>query len=304
MFSKVKEWFYRFNSHKNETLVVRNSLKALNIKEITPKPYECDHKGKVLDYIKTLSNVHDSANEATETEKIWIKRLYRIRSPLRGHKPVDFKANEAVMVLQHEYAITDAADKLPILGTFAAGPCVIVALYDDINEIALLAHVDAVTDLDPFSQLLNTTFSKENTVAHLSGGQVGAESLCIDVIKKLEENNIKILNIDILKSSFEVDSLAIDSRNGQIYTPVTPDQLTRINDNLGPMLYFFTSPLVCCYQNEPVEQSSDINEDFFNKDVVLQVPLFASKPSPLGFWKPLRPNEAQQNLTPDASRFY
>jgi hypothetical protein len=72
--------------------------------------------------------------------------------------------------------------------------------------------------------MLFSRVSKENTVAHLFGGDLFSKAMCIDVADLVERNNIKIVNADIVRFNFSPASLAIDSRTGAIYE-VKPHQL-------------------------------------------------------------------------------
>lgn len=64
-----------------------------------------------------------------------------INRPLVNVNRVDFSKSAAFAIGVHQYGITTARSRMPILGSFAAGPCVICALYDIKNKIAGLAHI-------------------------------------------------------------------------------------------------------------------------------------------------------------------
>ena len=194
----------------------------------------------------------ENATRATQ-----LNSLKSIQAPLKNTKPVNFKSNEAVTVLQHEYAVANADSNQHILGNYVAGQCIILALYDHKNKKAVLAHIDALTELNSLHSLLNLV-SSENTVAHLAGGTSHTQEQCIKIIEFLNDNNIKIVNAALVRQSFEPASLAIDSRTGTIYSPVeyyqldqTPDIDFRIN-KAG--FQWEPTPLTC-YENK----SSEIN---------------------------------------------
>jgi len=151
-------------------------------------------------------------------EEMRNKKLESIRAPLAGAKQVDFSRHEARAVLQGEYAVAGSGAKQPVTGTWGAWPCLIMALYDSKNRMALIAHIDASTDIDSLPLTLSG-FSGEHTVAHLYGGNLMSTGMCMDVVDFLEREKIKIENADIVRSGLEPASLAIDARNGQIYTP-------------------------------------------------------------------------------------
>lgn len=181
----------------------------------------CAFSDEELDKLKR--KLDENRTEALREKHEKDEKLKSLQAPMRGLKRVDFKKSDSMTVLQHEYAITNAESEKPVLGTFGAGPCLILALYDDKNKVAMLAHIDALTNLTSLS-ILFSRVSKENTVAHLFGGNLSSKAMCIDVADLVERNNIKIVNADIVRFDFSSASLAIDSRTGSIYE-VEPQQL-------------------------------------------------------------------------------
>lgn len=156
--------------------------------------------------------------------------LNNIKRPLSGFtETIEFSPEDTVAVLQNEYAITHAEDKTPILGTFGAGPCVIVAIYDAINKIAILAHCDECSNINDLQDIVGY-LSLPHTQAHLYGYEVGSlsDSLrnCYEIVKFLETNKIQISNADILRPKGSPDgSLAIDARTGAIISPIKMSDL-------------------------------------------------------------------------------
>jgi peptide-N-terminal asparagine amidohydrolase len=187
-------------------------------------------------------------NETEVLKKNREEKLKEIQATLTRTKPIDFKSNETITILQHEYAITQSTALQPVLGTFGAGPCIILALYDNKNNIAVLAHIDAVTDIQSLSEVLHP-LSKDNTVAHLTGGWwITSQNMYLEIVKLLNKENIRIINADIFKSPFaSASSLAIDSRNGNIYSPVRSTQLSDVSDffmRFKRIRKFCKSPLI------------------------------------------------------------
>lgn len=212
--------------------------------------------------IPTLSETE--RKEITASYEAQIKREEKLRlvqGPLKQTKSVDFKKDEACMVLQHEYTKTTADSTQPVLGTFGAGPCVILALYDSQNKTAVLAHIDALTALSSLPTLFQS-LSKEHTVAHLAGGDSSSKTMCIDIIESLNKYNIKIANADIARSFFsayDAASLAIDARTGNIYSPVDPKQLYQAPDidiRLEIAAFQFTKTPLREYKNSLVKNDS------------------------------------------------
>lgn len=122
--------------------------------------------------------------------------------------------------------MTEADSDRPILGSYGAGPCFILALYDEKNKISLLAHISAIASLDAITQQLNH-LSINDTIAHLTGGAQGSEQRSMEIIDLLKKNRITVVSADIIRENPATNpaSLAIDTRTGKIYSPVLPDQL-------------------------------------------------------------------------------
>ncbi len=159
------------------------------------------------------------------------EKLETIRKPLMGAQSVDFESQKAATVLQREYSVAEATSIRPILGTYGAGPCVIMALYDSQNKKAILAHIDPSTNIDSLGKILGL-LSIKHTSAHLYGGNFMSTSInvCLELVEFLEEADVKIVNSDIIRRASTLASLAIDSRNGRIYSPVESWQLSETSE--------------------------------------------------------------------------
>lgn len=181
------------------------------------------------DALRIMVEQHEKGKTYTEN----LGRIKKFYKPLKNaQKQLDFKPNQSVCVLMHEYAITNADSITPILGSFGAWHCLILVLYDQSQRIASLAHIDASTDI---SCLLNIFkhMSIDDTVAHLIGGSEESANLCIDVINFMNKHGIDIANTDIGKYSSEKPaSLAIDARSGKIYSPIKPENLALSNSKM------------------------------------------------------------------------
>lgn len=181
------------------------------------------------DALRSMGEKYEKAIAYTEN----LGRIKKFYKPLKSaKKELDFKPNQSVCVLMHEYAITGADSITPILGTFGAWHCLILGLYDQSQRIASLAHIDASTDISCLLDIFKY-MSTSNTVAHLIGGSEESANLCIEVINFLNKNDIDILNTDIGKYSSENPaSLAIDARSGKIYSPIRPENLAPSNSKM------------------------------------------------------------------------
>lgn len=139
----------------------------------------------------------------------------------------EFTAHEALGVLQHEIGLTTANSEKPILGTYSAGPCVIVAMYNPKTKVAALAHVDCTTDLNSlYSHLCNILGNDTAIDIHIAGGDSTSESTVVSILKMINQNPRFILKTARILGR-DIKSLAIDSRTGEIFTDFHHEQLDK-----------------------------------------------------------------------------
>jgi hypothetical protein len=179
------------------------------------------------------------------------KKLLEIAKPLSGHRfSIDFHPEETCAVYQHEYAITTSNSIKPVLASLGAGPCLIVAIYDEESKKAVLTHIDSKTKLDSLNRLLKM-MSPSSSSVHLCGGDMSSKEMCMDIVDLIESNGFRISSADIVRS--DVSSLAIDSRTGSIYSPISSEDLEiRKDTELRLKMAFFhilaeSSPLNLIY---------------------------------------------------------
>lgn len=151
----------------------------------------------------------------------------------------EFTKEEVRAVLQNEVAITNAKSTQPVLATEGFVTCVAVAAWNPVTKNTLLTHVDSYTDLNSLKQHLYTISSDRKLQVHLRGGIAapgeGEERTLIRLLKMLKTlDNVKIksADVDTMQSNSSdvpmmiegdnrvlyIKSLAIDSRNGEIFT--------------------------------------------------------------------------------------
>ncbi|WP_392538620.1 hypothetical protein [Legionella sp. 227] len=145
------------------------------------------------------------------------------KRPTRGN----FSSTEGYAVLQHEIGITNNTSLKPILGSYGAGPCFIIAIWNATTKTALLAHVDALTSLSSVESLFKRISSDDNDIleVHLHGGDSSSKKQAAQIIELVENHeNAKILSADVCHDGHS-KSLAIDSRNGEVFNELSPTQL-------------------------------------------------------------------------------
>ncbi len=136
--------------------------------------------------------------------------------------------------IQSEVVFSQSDDDKPILATYGAGPCVIVAGYERSQKIGFVAHfshageveVGADLILDRLKRMLNE--KSGNFSVFLKGGIIDdpvSENTFKAIKKWVSTTNdhashiaLKILSSDPLNSEDEESkSLALDTRSGAIY---------------------------------------------------------------------------------------
>jgi hypothetical protein len=97
-------------------------------------------------------------------------------TPLPGDANPQLNPNNTRGVMPGEWAMARGGSKQYQLASYGAGPSVIVAAWYPDVKIAVLAHVDASTDLGSVQRVLFEVASKYNSTAkiqvHLAGGDV------------------------------------------------------------------------------------------------------------------------------------
>lgn len=174
---------------------------------------------------RTIERFKNAMEEQAAIKQQQTQFYSQINKPLANVNPVDFPKSAAFTIYQHEYGITTAKSRMPILGTWAAADCVILALYDNKNKIAALAHIDAM-EVKSLANIFKYV-DVESTVAHLYGGSSALSfDKCLDIIEFIKSSGLKIENCALIEHSNGCASLAIDARNGKLYSPVEPHHLT------------------------------------------------------------------------------
>jgi hypothetical protein len=138
-----------------------------------------------------------------------------------------FTAGEAQGVLQHEVALTSRHSTKPVLGTYGAGPCIIVAAHNEETGEALLAHVDSLSNLKSLSQHLDKIGGSEGSKIriHLLGGDTSSRKQASQIVSLIKgRSDTEIVTAELCAGG-ESKSLALDARTGEVFTTFRPQQL-------------------------------------------------------------------------------
>src|SRR5262249_19569476 len=146
-------------------------------------------------------------------------------------------------VLQHEYSIVLSTAKQNQLGTYGAGPCVIMAAWNSDAKKAGLAHIDSLTDIRSVQDFLNQVASgrKDGTKlqVHLVGGDSSSTMLQTELVTLVTKNpTLELVSADLGSSDYVTllsatrempgtlggggQSLAIRATTGEISNFVDP----------------------------------------------------------------------------------
>lgn len=134
-------------------------------------------------------------------------------------------------ILQKEYGIISERSVKTILGTYGAGPCIILCMRNRRTTETILAHIDAGT-LTPLAPFL--TFSPEDSDVYIVGGDDSTRQHLTDLLRELRDGRYTVVFAHVIDSHanrFAINCITGESWiDGQIYVedlPVTIDKEMR-----------------------------------------------------------------------------
>jgi hypothetical protein len=134
-------------------------------------------------------------------------------------------------VLQRQFSVASAENEFPILATYGAGPCVIAAFYNQSNQTSSLGHLDGWTNVIPSLNMMHLSIREnddDNIVMHLAGGDRSSVDLQLEILDWVFHNNITLesCKLNHNMNSPQSESLAIDSRTGEVYSNFSVHNIT------------------------------------------------------------------------------
>ena len=137
---------------------------------------------------------------------------------------------ELYPVYQREIFVT--SDEYKKVGTYGAGPCIIVAMRDPNKKIVALAHIDAMTK-DPMLQFYNIFRESQNVDIYLCGGNNSnieqCESILRSIYKEYQYNQNKYNVVFCHLVDNNANSFGIDAVTGDYYFDnISPRHMIRI----------------------------------------------------------------------------
>jgi hypothetical protein len=135
------------------------------------------------------------------------------------------KPSNARGVFQGEAGVTSAESQKHLIGSYAANPCVIVAVFHPVSKRAALAHIDSCADagqaIGALVSSLTGNYESKDLDVHLASGALGENN---EVERELKQF-ISYHKGAVIRSEHKADSLAIDAKDGRVYTGVKFGQL-------------------------------------------------------------------------------
>jgi hypothetical protein len=173
----------------------------------------------------TVSDLPQSTTQIVEeTEMVVVPRsdTEKYEPTLRFIDEEVSDDSNAIEVSQKIYAITSAAAAKPILQTWGSGPCVVVIIYDPSSKIGMLAHIDALTEVEDSFETIIQTFreltEQENIVLEaiiVQGMHHEDMKTYSEIIDALERLNVTIVYEHLLNLPLGLSASAqFDTRTG------------------------------------------------------------------------------------------
>lgn len=126
-------------------------------------------------------------------------------------------SDDACLVSQAEFAVASASEQ-KALKTFGAGPCAIVAIYDENNKVGALAHIDGLTSIDASlgnmdyalkdkaeeqAKSAGTIASAPSYKVYLIGGDISSREMLFNLQNSLQSRYPDKIKLDILTGKTE-----------------------------------------------------------------------------------------------------
>jgi hypothetical protein len=131
-------------------------------------------------------------------------------------------SSKSVGILQREYGIVNNETPQKIIGTYGAGPCVILCMRNRETYDTILAHIDSLTT-DPLSVF--STFQPDKCDVYIIGGDSSSDKELHDILITLKQLKYKI-TFAYIQDNSRGNSFAINCITGETY----------INDDINPMV--------------------------------------------------------------------
>jgi len=139
-------------------------------------------------------------------------------NPLRGIGKID--AERSVGILQREYGIANKYTDKNIIGTFGAGPCIILCIRNNVTTDTFLAHIDAMT-LPVFTGespiIFRSRFNPIDSDVYIVGGNNQTKDQVYNLFVDLKRLDYTSIQCAYIIDNFSLNNFAINSVTGEVY---------------------------------------------------------------------------------------
>lgn len=169
--------------------------------------------------VLTPQQIRNHANQTAEASAT-LQKLDRVNAIGQTRTTGHFTAQEARDIMQHSAGFTDATSKRPIMASYGAGPCIIMAIHNPDQKSVALAHIDSLTTMDSVRNLFFVLCNGKSPLeVHLRGGEKASPHLAIQLLEMIDSQPDTLLKSACLcAEDGNSKMLAIDSRSGEIFT--------------------------------------------------------------------------------------
>ena len=137
---------------------------------------------------------------------------------LRGIGKID--AERSVGILQREYGIANKYTDKNIIGSFGAGPCIILCIRNKLTTDTFLAHIDAMT-LPVFTGespiIFQSQFNPNESDVYIVGGNNQTKDQVYNLLVDLKRLDYTSIQCAYIVDDFSSNNFAINSVTGEVY---------------------------------------------------------------------------------------
>jgi hypothetical protein len=139
-------------------------------------------------------------------------------NPLWGIGKID--AERSVGILQREYGIANKYTDKNIIGTFGAGPCIILCIRNKATTDTFLAHIDAMT-FPVFTGespiIFQSQFNPIDSDVYIVGGNNQTKDQVYNLLVDLKRLDYTSIQCAYIIDNFSLNNFAINSVTGEVY---------------------------------------------------------------------------------------
>ena len=174
-------------------------------------------KCKICGYVSGSSRILDHYYSCKYKQK-YKEGPFQEGVLMKSHR---LDASQSIAILQREYGIINSKTEKKIIGSFGAGPCIILCMRNRNSYETILAHIDGMTlnPLKPFQ-----SFNPSECDVYIIGGNTATKITVNHILKDLKRLQYTIKFAHIIDHSS--NSFAINCLTGEAY----------INEQINPMV--------------------------------------------------------------------